>query len=819
MPGSTLNPGARLGGGKYTLLHRIGEGGMAVIWSARQEGPEGFGKEVVIKVLRGDIARDPAQRSMFFHEARLLARMHHPQVVEVYDLEVGEGEEPTFLVMERLHGEDLGTVLKRCEESTGKPVPWPIAVRVIMLVCLGIETAHRLTDGAGKPLRIVHRDLKPSNVILTRDGNVKIIDFGIAKAVRDEIQTPSGAVKGTVAFMSPEQLRGRPLDARSDVFSTGILLYLLLTGELPFKGETVPESVYASINFEPPPIGQFQPGLPNPLNNVIRGALAKETAVRIGSAEEMRQQLAKVIVQSGMYVDQKDLARFHDRLFEEAELQEQRSAPFDPTEVEPRGPDGRPIEELPTVGTIPSVHALQSGLTANWPEGAMPIDRHPTLGVPSVVRGSPPADLSPDGVYDHGLDADESWEELRTEKGPPVVRELECSGAVLDLLDELTPVEAPLVGAEESGPTPVDPELVPVVGVEVERSSEGLSELTPTRDSGIRDASSGAAVEEESRAGRIDKMERWIVDSPRSAGQLLDGLGVPVGGQRTEGNLVPVRPDPLADGERLAVLAPFTTGVRAIDGLVALGHGQRVGLCYDSDGEKRRVLGMILRGGHHDTAVVHLCCKALHQVRSFVENVAGAEGMLRTTVVATTSEDPSELREAGAWTAAAIAEARRSQGGRVLLVYCDLDSWLISCDEHHRTAEDPNPETSVEKLKRLLGKPGRTAFGSITGLFCIREVNDTHRPALLVRSLPQLEGTIHLRTRVANLGVQPAVDVQASESVLMPQLVREEHNRAALRFREGLVEGELSARQAEFLHQEPNQDEPLCGTVLKLLRF
>jgi serine/threonine protein kinase/TolB-like protein len=221
--------------GRYRLVGQLGEGGMAVVHRAVVQGPEGFERQVVVKRILPELARYPEFTKMLLAEARLCGLLHHPGIVQVN--EVGEVDGQYYLAMEYVDGVDLATVMKRSSEL-GRPMPEGLACFVAAELADALAYAHALTGSDGRPLEIVHRDVSPSNVMLTRQGGVKLLDFGIAKAksqVRDE-RTRTGTLKGKLSYMSPEQADGLPIDRRSDLFALGIVLYECLTVERLFRG-------------------------------------------------------------------------------------------------------------------------------------------------------------------------------------------------------------------------------------------------------------------------------------------------------------------------------------------------------------------------------------------------------------------------------------------------------------------------------------------------------------------------------------------------------------------------------------------------------
>ena len=222
--------------GKYRLQRRLGVGGMAEVFLATAVGPEGFEKQVAIKRILPHLSEDPDFVTMFLDEARLVARFSHPNLVQIFDL--GSVAGVFFLAMEYVNGVSLGRVLNACR-AKNRRLPPDHSAKMVSMVCEGLEYAHNFTDLRGRPLNLIHRDVNPQNVMLSYDGTVKLLDFGIAKAAINLYRTRHSSIKGKAPYMSPEQIRGKKgLDRRSDVFSTGTMLFELLAGQKPFDGQT-----------------------------------------------------------------------------------------------------------------------------------------------------------------------------------------------------------------------------------------------------------------------------------------------------------------------------------------------------------------------------------------------------------------------------------------------------------------------------------------------------------------------------------------------------------------------------------------------------
>ena len=227
--------------GRYKIVRRVADGGMAEIFLATQMGRDGFQKPVILKRIHSTIYADPQFRNMFIDEAHISMSLQHSNIVQVLDLGVSAGR--YFLVLELVDGWDLGRILHRAA-TAGTRLPRELAFHIIADVCRALAYAHSKTDGE-RPLGIVHRDISPHNILVSEQGEVKLTDFGIAKAMNKREQTGTGVVKGKVAFMSPEQAMGKPIDARSDLFSLGTVLYLLMVAGAPVRRADRPRDAAA----------------------------------------------------------------------------------------------------------------------------------------------------------------------------------------------------------------------------------------------------------------------------------------------------------------------------------------------------------------------------------------------------------------------------------------------------------------------------------------------------------------------------------------------------------------------------------------------
>lgn len=270
-------------GTRYQVIRKIAEGGSAEVYLAEQRGVAGFRRPVVLKRIRAELSADAHYREILLEEAQLAMSLHHSNLVGVLDL--GEAGGRYFLVLELVDGWTLHEVLRRAREA-GLPLPPALAVYIAAEVCRGLAYAHQRTEG-GRPLGIVHRDVCPNNVLLSTHAEVKLIDFGIAKARTRPTHTGTGRTKGKPAWMSPEQARAEPLDARSDLFSVGSVLFAMLTDVPPFSATSDLEVILRVSKGEVTSPALSRPDLPRQLRALVLKAMAKDRDDRFDSAQEM----------------------------------------------------------------------------------------------------------------------------------------------------------------------------------------------------------------------------------------------------------------------------------------------------------------------------------------------------------------------------------------------------------------------------------------------------------------------------------------------------------------------------------------------------
>ncbi|WP_437734269.1 serine/threonine-protein kinase [Sorangium sp. So ce1335] len=339
--------------GRYRLLERLGEGGMAEVFKAKSFGVEGFEKVLVIKRILPRLAEQGRFVDMFVHEAKLAVRLSHANIVQVFDL--GRVDHPNgdptsyFIAMEYVPGLDLATLLARCRRAK-RPIPLGMAVFMTAEIAKALDHAHRRRDEQSRPLGIVHRDISPQNILLSWEGEVKVTDFGIAKATQsmteEEVgEKRAGRIRGKLAYMSPEQSRAGAIDGRSDLFSLGTVLYEMLAGSNPFAAPTAFEVMRRLQASEYPPLALVRPDVPRPLVDIVSTMLARNAEDRFPDAGRLHEALLGFFYATGERFGANDLAEFLAPFHEEkagAELEASNAL-----EEEPIGANERTPVEVP----------------------------------------------------------------------------------------------------------------------------------------------------------------------------------------------------------------------------------------------------------------------------------------------------------------------------------------------------------------------------------------------------------------------------------------------------------------------------------------
>ncbi len=374
--------------GRYELLLPLGTGGMATVYLARHQGVGGFERDVAVKVMHAHLRNDEESKLHLLDEARLAARIRHPNVVSM--LEVGEDELGLYLVMEYIEGDSLAGLLHVWPEMEDARRNRLLA-RILCDALAGLEAAHQLCGENGESLGLVHRDFSPHNIMVGIDGVARLTDFSIAKASDRAVRTRTGLVKGKIGYMSPEQARGLDLDRRCDVWAAGVVLWELSAGRRPFpKGDAV--STLLRIVTEPPPrLSDIVPNAPEPLVSAIAGALEMEVEHRTATAEALRLQLEAYWQSTHGIADREEVASFvgslvGERLHDQAaQIRSVRQARRLSTPPPSQAPGSGPSDAVSTVVSAPGVPVENALPLAT----ELPPNTESTLAAPAVKPPRP----------------------------------------------------------------------------------------------------------------------------------------------------------------------------------------------------------------------------------------------------------------------------------------------------------------------------------------------------------------------------------------------------------------------------------------------
>jgi serine/threonine protein kinase len=391
--------------GKYLLLDRINIGGMAEVWRGKMFGAGGFERLVAIKRILPNIAEDDEFISMFIDEAKISVQLNHANIAQIYEL--GQITNSYFIAMEYIPGRDMRAIFDRCRKK-GEPAPVPLVAYVVSKMCEGLDYAHRKKTNQGQDLNIVHRDISPQNILISFEGEVKVIDFGIAKAAGKATKTQAGILKGKFGYMSPEQIRGLPLDRRSDIFAIGVCLYEMLTGERLFVGDSDFSVLEKVRKAEVAPPSTYNRRIPEALEKIVLKALARDVDERYQYANELGDDLQRFLLTSDSIFGRKDLMQYMKSTFaEDVEREKQRLQEY--ADIKP--PEGMlaAIEmgfsgassapqvqvQVPVSAPVPSQPPVSPPMPANPSLGG--VRRAPTLGaMPKLTAPAPTAPPVPD---------------------------------------------------------------------------------------------------------------------------------------------------------------------------------------------------------------------------------------------------------------------------------------------------------------------------------------------------------------------------------------------------------------------------------------
>ena len=298
--------------GHYTLFERLGEGGMAAVFLAGEFKSIGLERLVAIKRIHPHLSVNERFASMLIDEANIAGKLTHANIARIFD--AGHIDDDYYIAMEYVHGRDLRAIFNH-HQKRNQPVPIEQSCHLVMALCEGLDYAHNFRDYSGRTVGLVHRDISPHNLILSFDGALKIIDFGVAKVIGRRVTTQSGAIRGKLTYMSPEQVRGLPVDHRSDIFSAGIVLYEFITGRRLFRARNLAQTLRRVHEVVIPPPRQLRAEIPAVLEAIVLRALAKDPRDRFRSAMEFHAALMHFVQKQGCYSTRSRVANWMKDLF------------------------------------------------------------------------------------------------------------------------------------------------------------------------------------------------------------------------------------------------------------------------------------------------------------------------------------------------------------------------------------------------------------------------------------------------------------------------------------------------------------------------
>ncbi len=513
--------GRRLG--KYEYICRLSGGGMSQIFLAFQHGLGGFRKLVVLKQILPDIGGEEEFVRMFLDEARITATLSHPNIAQVFDLDVQEGE--LFITMEFVAGATLVEVAKACSTAKEK-IPTGFTLAVIRDTANALHYAHTLVDPAGRMPKVVHRDVAQKNIMVNYDGQTKLVDFGIAKQLDARARTAVGKVKGTTGYMSPEQLLGQPLDGRSDVFSLGVVFHECLTGLKLFYGKTDMDEIKATLYKKIDPPSALNPGVPPEIDALVMRALSRKREERYDTANELAREIER---RGGTLIWRAhETAEFMQRLF--AERREQTRAFLQViAESDPSGVNVSPLSLMKR--GEPSPLDLARGAKQS---GKAPEPTSPPVPVPPPIEAQNPTPV---------LASDERGDTIRLPLGGggpdaptlPVISALEKNRYFRELDHTTAPVSA--AGSPKSVFDVAARERPP------EPPSAGSADVTENRAPEF----SKENVTEPPRDRATDRSAEAVVATPHEAPGNTDRLGAFLFGDITSKKHHPLAPGMLPD--------------------------------------------------------------------------------------------------------------------------------------------------------------------------------------------------------------------------------------------------------------------------------
>ncbi len=394
--------------GKYILIEKIATGGMAEMWKAKQKGPEGFAKLVALKRILPHLIENEDFITMFIDEGKVAAQLTHPNIAQIYEL--GEQDGSYYIAMEYIAGKDLRSIM-RVGRQKGKTLRPELATTIAIKLLAGMHYAHRKKGFNNEDLNIVHRDITPHNVLISYEGQVKLVDFGIAKAAAKNSVTQTGALKGKILYMSPEQAWGQSVDRRSDIFSLGVLFYEMLTSKRVFLADNEIAILQKVREWDPPPPSSAKSTISSQIDRIVLKAIAKNPSQRYQTADEMRRDLESYLAAQKFPRKALDLSLYMRELFTE--------------DIEKEMPEL--LESAVTYDETPAMVFTEDkpSETPAEPEPSEEVAEAEPVAESNVSEPEPAAEKQAEAVSDELIQIEEEIEDLETVEQPVSTEEIQ----------------------------------------------------------------------------------------------------------------------------------------------------------------------------------------------------------------------------------------------------------------------------------------------------------------------------------------------------------------------------------------------------------
>ena len=544
----------------YEILAKLAMGGMAEIFLARGASAAGVERYVVLKRVLRHRATDVHFVQMFLDEARLAAQLQHPNIAQVYD--IGKLGDSYFFTMEYVHGETVRNLLAR-SHGLRRQIPISSVLSIIAGAAAGLHHAHERKGIDGRHLGIVHRDVSPSNLMVSYEGTVKVVDFGVAKAAHQSHETMSGTVKGKISYMSPEQCKGlADIDRRCDLFSLGIVLWEMLTTEKLFRRSSDFETMQAIVSDEVPPPSHLRPEVPAEIDHIVKRLLAKDPAGRYQNADELHEAIENVAVRTGSALSAVSLGRYMRELFG------QRPEPWIELQVQDQHPEVFTVTSEPIPNNLAlsaadefdrklqAVPALTQRITAQEPVARRPAPTAPlridAKLMTTLPMGADPQDLMRTQPIRDSQSRIRNVVELPVERTGPPSQPHNPSGSIPPPLSQMafTPEGGLPVRAHSPSVTPPSSPHYPIASSASQQAFSGLSPSYPVLQQRAHAAPTSTAPTPPKKRSRA-----MLIVVPAVVVGVVIGVALALGGGKKKEPVAQDEPAPMEPGGTTTMVA------------------------------------------------------------------------------------------------------------------------------------------------------------------------------------------------------------------------------------------------------------------------